>query len=255
MAITYLPTNFKDDILAQSNPSRKYAMTENQDGTVSFEDETVYTQSGSNFGAGEHNATNSKINEIAGLINNGTVIPIDTQMSSTSTNAVQNKVIKAYVDNAGGGEIAWKDYKPFLVRENNVTITSNFTIDLNLDLQAFSAYDSSKTYLCVLDGYISLSAGSMQGKLIVGQYDSDVRFGSTGGGVFRIVDNDLLPFIVTSPTTAETNVRNVFAVKEPKNIEWEVSAVTVYDNNGDRVNTFTASSVTAVGRVYIYQVG
>lgn len=65
MSIPNLPTNFKDDILNTSvNSKRKYRMINNSGGTVSFEDETDYTQEGSEFGAGQINATNDAINKI-----------------------------------------------------------------------------------------------------------------------------------------------------------------------------------------------
>lgn len=65
MSIPNLPTNFKDDILNTSvNSKRKYKMINNAGGTVSFEDKTDYTQEGSEFGAGQINATNDAINKI-----------------------------------------------------------------------------------------------------------------------------------------------------------------------------------------------
>lgn len=64
MSIPNLPVNFKDDILAASNPKRKYQQTFNSDGSVSLEDVTVYTQQGSDFGASQVNQTNGAINNI-----------------------------------------------------------------------------------------------------------------------------------------------------------------------------------------------
>lgn len=64
MAKQTLPTNFKDDILSSSmGGKRKYRLIDNGDGTVSFEDVTTYTQTGSDFGAGQINATNKAVNE------------------------------------------------------------------------------------------------------------------------------------------------------------------------------------------------
>ena len=64
MAKITLPTNYRDDILNTSaEGKRKYLMSYNQDGTVSFEDVTPYEQVGSDFGAGDINATNEAINE------------------------------------------------------------------------------------------------------------------------------------------------------------------------------------------------
>lgn len=64
MAKQTLPVNFKDDILASSmGGKRKYRLIDNGDGTYSFEDVTEYTQTGSDFGAGQINATNKAVNE------------------------------------------------------------------------------------------------------------------------------------------------------------------------------------------------
>lgn len=58
-----LPTNLKDDILdARVNQRRRYNMITNPDGTVEFEDVTVYSQVGSEYGAGLINETNKQIN-------------------------------------------------------------------------------------------------------------------------------------------------------------------------------------------------
>ena len=64
MAKITLPTNYRDDILNSSaEGKRKYNMSYNQDGTVSFEDVTPYEQVGSDFGAGDINTTNEAVNE------------------------------------------------------------------------------------------------------------------------------------------------------------------------------------------------
>ncbi|WP_075678503.1 hypothetical protein [Roseburia sp. 831b] len=60
-----LKTNYKDDVLDTSkNEKRKFRMIQNDDGTVSFEDATEYTQEGDPFGGADINATNGKVNEI-----------------------------------------------------------------------------------------------------------------------------------------------------------------------------------------------
>lgn len=58
-----LKTDYKDDILDTSvNTKRKYRQIDNEDGTFSLEDETVYKQEGSSFGANDINEINKKIN-------------------------------------------------------------------------------------------------------------------------------------------------------------------------------------------------
>lgn len=59
-----LPTNFKDDILnASMGGKRRYRQISNADNTISLEDATAYDQVGSDFGAGQINATNKAVNE------------------------------------------------------------------------------------------------------------------------------------------------------------------------------------------------
>lgn len=60
-------TDYKNDILSESmNGKRKYKMIDNGDGTVSFDDVTVYDQAGDDFGAGDINTINAALNEIEG---------------------------------------------------------------------------------------------------------------------------------------------------------------------------------------------
>lgn len=60
-----LKTNYKDDVLDTSkNEKRKFRMIQNEDGTVSFEDVTEYTQIGDTFGAADVNMTNEEINAL-----------------------------------------------------------------------------------------------------------------------------------------------------------------------------------------------
>lgn len=57
-----LKTTYKDDIMSSSQ--RKYAQTNNADGTISLTDKTVYTQTGDTFGANDINAITKNINQI-----------------------------------------------------------------------------------------------------------------------------------------------------------------------------------------------
>lgn len=63
---TPLKTDFKDDILAESNTKRKYRQTFNTDGSVSLDDVTQYQQEGDALSAAEFNKTNLAINKIYG---------------------------------------------------------------------------------------------------------------------------------------------------------------------------------------------
>ena len=72
-----LKTNYKEDVFTGN---RKYQMTTNGDGTVSFTDVTEYSQVGDTFGAADINATNAAINNI------GTWVLIDRLSVMGGTN-------------------------------------------------------------------------------------------------------------------------------------------------------------------------
>ena len=68
-----LRTDYKDDVFSGN---RKYTMVNNGDGTVSFTDQTQYTQVGDTYGAAEINNMSAAINE-KGVVTSNT--PIDVQ--------------------------------------------------------------------------------------------------------------------------------------------------------------------------------
>ena len=92
-------TNYKDDMF---EGSRKYRMTENGDGTVSFSDETVYSQHGSYYGAAEVNAVNGAINDILAFI--GKKLPTQTlaagatSLTFTDSSILSTSTIDIYPD-------------------------------------------------------------------------------------------------------------------------------------------------------------
>lgn len=58
-------TDYKNDkLLVASNTKRKFNVIENEDGTVSFEDATVYEVKGDNFGADEVNEIHKELNAL-----------------------------------------------------------------------------------------------------------------------------------------------------------------------------------------------
>ena len=64
MAKQVLPTNFMDDILNESmKGKRRWIITQNDDGTYTFEDATIYDQLGNTFGQAQVNEMNKAINE------------------------------------------------------------------------------------------------------------------------------------------------------------------------------------------------
>lgn len=86
MSWTNLPTNYTDAIWSGL---RKYALINNDDGTVSFSDVTVYAQKeNSFFGAADANAMNAAMNELAG--NMDTVAEKATVATQKATEAASS---------------------------------------------------------------------------------------------------------------------------------------------------------------------
>lgn len=121
MARTVIPTNFKDDELAEEMQGRRrYRQILNLDGTVSFEDETDYDTEGSTFGA-------SRVNEMAQNINESADV---------------NKIIDDLED------IAVVTQNGFMAGAKAVKeLNSNLTAKLPTDIEGFSVGEDGKPYI------------------------------------------------------------------------------------------------------------
>lgn len=113
--MSILRTNYQDDILDTSaNVRRKYLVTENEDGSVSFEDVTEYTQNGDVISAQDINAINSQINANTEGIDNAashisalenTTIPAVSNRVSTLENTMPTKVNKPTDGDGSSGQV------------------------------------------------------------------------------------------------------------------------------------------------------
>ena len=144
MAKQELQVDFKDDVLqAAMAGKRKYRVIQNEDGTISLEDVTEYSQVGSNFGAAQMNATNMAVNE----------------------SFDKNKVID-YLDDIAANEQAGYAAGALAVRElnGNLFFKSGESIDL--------------TGL-VLDGYITQSGTRIVLSIPVGKKLDHIKTAKT----------------------------------------------------------------------------
>ena len=97
-----LPTNLQDDILdASVNQRRRYRMINNPDETVEFEDVTVYSQVGNEYGAGLINETNRQVNEK--LDSTKIVRDLKTISAMTQTGFVPDALALKDVNDSLGG--------------------------------------------------------------------------------------------------------------------------------------------------------
>ncbi len=95
-------------------------------------------------------------------IGGGTTVPPDKQMSDTSTNAVQNKVVKAYVDGVANSVNTWANKEhDKLVTEVHEQISADVTDYIQKNLvfkekgKGLSTNDFTDEYKAKLDALIS----------------------------------------------------------------------------------------------------
>ena len=99
MAKNTLPVNFQDDILNSAmDGKRRFKLIPNSDGTYSLEDATTYDQVGSNFGAGQINATNQAVNESADK--NKVIQDIEAIRNVTEDGYIAGALALKHVDNS-----------------------------------------------------------------------------------------------------------------------------------------------------------
>ncbi len=123
MAKATLPVNFKDDVLASAmGGKRRYNMIQNNDGTVSFEDVTDYTQVGSTFGAAQINATNEAVNNAADA--SKIIDSLETIKANTQSGYIAGALaVKELNSNLGNKPtLLWTNPNPTTAIKNPTTI-------------------------------------------------------------------------------------------------------------------------------------
>ena len=150
-----LKTNYKDDVLDTSkNEKRKFRMIQNDDGTVSFDDATEYTQQGDAFGAADINATNAKINE----------------QSQSLTN--EQKSMAGYYDVNFHNTYTKKSNRTFIeiATKNDVNLTANTWIKLGLPVPLPKYSVNHKAPCTIINGsttYVGMVMVSTDGQIKV----------------------------------------------------------------------------------------
>lgn len=128
MAKQTLPTNYKDDVLATSmGKKRRYNIIQNDDGTISLEDATEYTQVGDNYGAAQLNATNQAVNE---SVDQAKIIDsLDDISANTQPGMVAGALAVAELNGKSGKLIEnQRDYQVYTLLDGKVKVISGSVI-------------------------------------------------------------------------------------------------------------------------------
>lgn len=156
-----MKTDWKDDIFTQ----RKIRLTENSDGTVTPEDETVYTQKGDSFGAKELNEIGTEINEVKKSVSDGKALVAAAitakrvATAATDTFAKMAENIKKIVLGSGNAQKAHVLAGKTFTNDDGVQYTGEMPNNPNGTTAASVALWNGDLYYRIPKGaYISLNA-------------------------------------------------------------------------------------------------
>lgn len=236
-----LRTDYKDDILdLTQNTQRKYRMITNDDGTISFEDVTVYSQIGDSFGAAE-------LNTIAEVVNNGGTVMYNEEDDHMYYKAngqwVKGEKVNLFWDGylynngtisevAGDVLLNYKtgSYGSFTKNSNNIELSqSSASQSINCGFE--KKVDLTKYRKIILSGTIRVTNASTQAMAEIGISTNEL--GSS------TIQNGCEKFITSSQYKNTSNANFV--------VELDVSSV-----SGEKYVYFGLLTGTSVGGAYGY---
>ena len=148
-----LSTDFQNEIINETiNTKRKYFMTDNDDGTVSFTDNTSYTQVGTEYGAEEIIEEREQINQHTNVIGSDEFNP-ESSYSAGDYFIYNNKLCKALSAISAGAALSLG---------SNYQVTSIENELSGLNGKKLDAYFSPENEINLYDNgrYVCLSAKS-----------------------------------------------------------------------------------------------
>lgn len=162
MARPVLPTDFKDDVLAESmSGKRRYRIIQNADGTVSLDDVTDYEQVGSVFGAKQVNDMSSAVNSIEDVkaANNCTTTEpgfvLDARQGKTlmdKSNELSRDLGRVRIYVGSDGKLHWVDrngadsalpfnVEPYINTKYIIATRQTYTISIGRPANCISIYN------------------------------------------------------------------------------------------------------------------
>lgn len=158
MAWSMLPTNYTDAVWSGL---KRYSMVNNEDGTVSFQDVTVYShKENSFFGARDANRMNEALNTIMSMLENGT----DLYTAFQDYFATQKTLFE---DTATATQTGFEDYVADLKVEGDQLIETIKT-DYRDEITEFEAAQEQvfNTWFELIKGQLSEDvAGNLQNQI------------------------------------------------------------------------------------------
>ena len=198
MAWALLPTNYTDAVWSGL---RKYSQVDNSDGTVSFQDVTVYTnKEKSFFGARDANRMNEALNYIMSMLENGTDL--------------------------------YEEFQTYFATQQQLFESSSNKVIENVRTLTNAEYDSYRTYIVNLkkEGDSSLAAIEQTYAEHMTTYESEQK--ASFDTWFAAIKNQLSEDVAGSLQNQITEVDERLALLEHMALQNEFTAPIVVDDSG-----------------------
>lgn len=195
MAWTLLPTNYTDAVW---EGLKRYSQVDNSDGTVSFQDVTVYTnKEKSFFGAKDANRMNGALNHIMSMLENGTDLYEEFQTYFDTQKTLFREEANDVIENVRAlSNAEYDSFKTYLAGLKSEADESLTEIETGYE-QRMSTYESEQkalfdAWFAEIKGQLSSDiAGSLQNQIT----EVDQRL---GGLEYMAIHNDF-----TAPISLE----------------------------------------------------
>lgn len=198
MAWALLPTNYTDAVWSGL---RKYSQVDNSDGTVSFQDVTVYTnKEKSFFGAKDANRMNEALNYIMSMLENGTDL--------------------------------YEEFQTYFTTQQQLFESSGNKVIENVRTLTNAEYDSYRTYIVNLkkEGDSSLAAIEQTYEEHMITYESEQK--ASFDTWFAAIKDQLSQDVAGSLQNQITEVDERLALLEHMALQNEFTAPIVVDDSG-----------------------
>lgn len=241
MAFKLLPVDYKD---ASWVGLKRYNLINNEDGTVSFQDVTAYSNKESSFfGAKDANSMNEALNTIMSMVENGT----DLYAAFQNYFASQKEVFEATADNTQNG---FNAYVNDLKVEGDETIES-IKADYRDEIDAFENNQEGifNTWFDLIKGQLSEdAAGNLQ-----------LQVNNVSNRLKKVPDFGIGSVIIQSSKWVDSyngyyTYEFVYPLndKDKVDVQLDVNAITILTDSGAKA--MYAENMTG-NRIRIYCIG
>lgn len=247
-----MKADWKDDIFEGEH--RKYNLIENEDGTVSLQDATDYTQQGDAFGAKELNAIAAEVNETKKSVSDGKTL-IAAAITEKKVKTAADATFAVMAENigkiiCGSGTATPADVLKGVTFTGNDGIEKTGTLDVQ-SILSFSAAPYSDTQITFT--WKNPAKGAFSGVIIVGKTGSYPTSVNDGTRYYKGIGNNSSPNgtstqVVSGFTQGTTYYFRAFAYAVKNSAEWVCSSslTATATTKAKGTKTFTSSGTFTV---------